>query len=215
MSHEDNVTGFVKRCIACFLGNNSVILCRACIAFALTLFSAVSIAHADGDPAQSAAKFASGDGTVIYVAAGIAAPLLQDGANGSQHALRTADALLTSSVITEGLKHIVREPRPLNPNDRTSFPSGHATAVFSIAAMESHFHPSQAPLWYLGATLIAISRVKLHAHRVRDVVAGAAVGIATAHFEQDSAHGLLLFPFIKNRDSQGPRTQGLALGGSF
>jgi len=85
-------------------------------------------------------------------------------------------------VITESLKRLVREKRPHSPTERTSFPSGHATAAFTVATMQSAFHPRQAPLWYGAATLIAASRVKLHRHYVHDAVAGAAVGYFAARY---------------------------------
>ncbi len=135
---------------------------------------------------------------------------------GKDHALRTTDSLLTSSLFTEALKRIVREPRPRSSDNRTSFPSGHATAAFAVATMESHYHPRQAPYWYLGATLIAASRVQRHAHHVHDVVAGAAVGYLTAHFELRSRRGLLLAPFISPGEHHGERTStGLQLFETF
>ena len=160
-------------------------------------------AHAD----SSEAKFASGAGNVIYLAAGTLLPLVEDGKDGEQHAVRTADSVLTSTIITEVLKHVVREKRPRS-SERTSFPSGHATAAFAVATMESHYHPRQAGLWYGGATLIAASRVQLHAHYVHDVIAGAAVGYFTSRFELSRPRGLLLAPFIK-ADSGSQRMTGL------
>ena len=139
-------------------------------------------------------------------------PLAEDGSGGGRHSLRAADSLLTSTVITEALKRIVREKRP-DSDERTSFPSGHATAAFAIASMQAHFHPNQAILWYAGATIIAASRVKLRRHRIHDVVAGAAVGVLTTQLEIRQSRGLLLFPFI--HDSKQSRVSGLSFGGSF
>lgn len=158
------------------------------------------------------AKFASGTGNVLFLSAGTLLPLLEDGKDGKEHALRTADALLTSSLITEGLKRIAREKRP-DDSARTSFPSGHATAAFAVATMQSHYHPKQALLWYGGATLIAASRVQLNRHYVHDVVAGAAVGYFTARFELKSNRGLILAPFIPAGRNAGGF--GLQLSKSF
>lgn len=148
------------------------------------------------------ARFASGTGNIIYLAAGTLLPLVEDGKNGQNHALRTADSLLTSTLITEALKRIVREKRP-DSNARDSFPSGHATAAFAVATMQAHYHPKQAIFWYAGATAIAYSRVKLRRHRYTDVLAGAAVGYLTARFELKQPRGLLLAPFIKSRNEGG------------
>ncbi|HEX8234792.1 MAG TPA: phosphatase PAP2 family protein [Abditibacteriaceae bacterium] len=159
----------------------------------------------------SEARFASGTGSVIYIAAGTLLPLLEDEKDGKDHSLRTADSLLTSTLITEALKRLVGEKRP-DDSARTSFPSGHATAAFAVATMQAHFHPKQALLWYGGATLIAASRVQLHRHYVHDVVAGAAVGYLTSRFELSRPRGLILAPFIKSRKAGG---NGLSFNMSF
>jgi membrane-associated phospholipid phosphatase len=168
---------------------------------ALYATTAVTPARADSldllgkGTATGEAKFASGTGNVLFLAAGTLLPLLEDGKEGKEHALRTADALLTSTLITTALKSITREKRP-DGSARTSFPSGHATAAFAVATMQSHYHPKQALFWYGGATLIAASRVQLNRHYVHDVVAGAAVGYFTSRFELKSRRGLILAPFI-------------------
>jgi len=184
---------------------------RAITASALLLLGAAALAHAD-TAYQAEAKFASSKGTVIYLAASLAMPILEDGGNGGQDALRTADSLLTSSVITEALKHITKEPRPDSPNDKSSFPSGHASAAFAAATMESHYHPRQAWLWYTGATLIGASRVELRAHRTTDVIAGAVLGIGASRLEISRPHGLILFPFIKPEDGGSGRTASAGIG---
>lgn len=161
------------------------------------------------------ARFSSGKGTGLFVASGVLLPLLEDGSDRNQHALRAADTLLTSGVITEALKRVVRSKRP-DGSDYESFPSRHAAAAFSIASMQAHFHPDQAIIWYLGATAISASRVKLRRHRVRDVLAGAAIGIATTELEYRQRRGLLLFPFIRGGgNSRQKPVAGLSFGGSF
>lgn len=158
------------------------------------------------------ARFASGTGNLLYLGAGTLLPLIEDGKNKKEHTLRAADSLLTSTLITEGLKRIVREKRP-DSDERTSFPSGHATAAFAIATMQASFHPRQAILWYAGATAIAASRVKLRRHYTHDVIAGAAVGILTARLELKQPRGLLLAPFIRGARRQS--VTGVSVGGSF
>ncbi len=167
---------------------------------ALACLTAAPSAHAES-PARKATDFASGSGNIIYLAAGLGLPLLSDGSNGSRHALRVADSLIVSVAITEGLKNLVHEKRP-DSNAHDSFPSGHATAAFAVATMESSLHPRQAPLWYLGAALISASRVRLRRHTIGDVLAGAAIGAGTARIELAQPHGLLLSPFI-TPDGQG------------
>lgn len=59
----------------------------------------------------------------------------------------------------------------------TSFPSGHAQAVFTVAtALVILFPRWRVPL-FLYATVVAASRIILTSHYLSDVIAGAAVGI--------------------------------------
>lgn len=166
----------------------------------LLLCACFSPVRADS-PTRKGAEFASGAGNILYLAAGIGLPLLTDGAQGRNHALRALDATGTSVLLTEGLKALVREKRP-DTNEHNSFPSGHATAAFAVATMQSAYHPKQAPLWYLGATLISLSRVRLHRHTNADIIAGAAVGYGISRLELSAPRGLILAPII-SPDGQG------------
>lgn len=151
-------------------------------------------AQADS-PARKGAQFASGAGNILFLAAGIGLPLLTDGNQGRNHSLRALDAMGTSVLLTEGLKALVREKRP-DSNAHDSFPSGHATAAFAVATMESSFHPREAPLWYAGATLISLSRIRLHRHTDADVAVGAAIGYGVSRLELSTPRGLILSPII-------------------
>lgn len=163
------------------------------------------------DPAW--ATFASGTGNALYLAAGTLLPLALDGKEGKDHSLRIADAVVTSTVLASGLKILTHEKRPDGSNSQ-SFPSGHATAAFAVAAMQSHYHPKQALLWYGGATAIAVSRVSLQKHYWHDVAAGAALGYFTAQLELKQKRGFILRPFIESQGAQN-RTTGLSLSRSF
>lgn len=151
-------------------------------------------AYADS-PDFPGARFASGAGNILYLAAGVGLPLLRDGRGGRNHAVRAADALGTSVLLAEGLKFIVREKRP-DGSSRDSFPSGHATAAFAVATAESQWHPREAPLWYLGAAVISASRVATDRHYTQDVIAGAALGYFTARLELSRPRGLILSPLL-------------------
>ena len=58
-----------------------------------------------------------------------------------------------------------------------SFPSGHAACAFMAASLLSQ-DTDDAPAWFALAALVAMSRVYVKMHHRRDVVAGAALGLA-------------------------------------
>lgn len=176
--------------------------CRLAIAACAMLFAAMP-AFADS-PARQASNFASGSGNIIYLAAAVGLPLLSDGKHGTNHALRAADAIGTSVLLSEGFKNLFHEKRP-DSNAHDSFPSGHATAAFAAATVESDLHPHETALWFTGATLISYSRVRLHRHYGRDVIAGALLGYGTARLELSEPRGLILSPFIQ------PESRGFGL----
>jgi len=61
-----------------------------------------------------------------------------------------------------------------------SFPSGHALTIFCVAVIASSVLPALAPLWFLLALYLAMTRVFLNAHYLSDVLIGSAVGLLTA-----------------------------------
>ncbi len=197
-----------------FAGETALSLTSSALALpdAATITEGLQLNRTNGhDP--SWAKFASGTGNILFLGAGTLLPLVEDGKDGAQHSLRTADALVVSTLFSEGLKRIVREKRPDGSN-RESFPSGHATAAFAVATMQSHYHPKQAIFWYAGATAIAASRVTLHRHYTHDVIAGAALGFFTARWELHQNRGLLLRPFI-HQTAPDNRVTGMSFSQSF
>lgn len=157
---------------------------------------------------QSWAKFATEGGNLIFLAGGALLPLARDGSSGREHTMRAFDSLAVALSLSEGLQRVTRVKRP-DSNERDSFPSGHATAAFAVATMESDFHPKEAPLWYAGAAAIADSRVVLHRHRWVDVIAGAGLGYGVSRWELSRPHGILIQPFY---DDHG---LGLAASGRF
>jgi undecaprenyl-diphosphatase len=71
---------------------------------------------------------------------------------------------------------------PCDPMDyaHASFPSGHATTAFALAALLALWHPRWAAAWLALAGLVGLSRVVLGAHFPSDVLAGAALGVGVA-----------------------------------
>jgi membrane-associated phospholipid phosphatase len=164
---------------------------------------------------ERTAEFASHEGNLAYLALGVALPYLEERGSrlGRERSLRTLDAVVTATALSEGLKLVTRERRP-DGGDHKSFPSGHATAAFAVAAMEARYYPEQAPLWYAGAAVIAGSRVRLRRHYTQDVLAGAVLGVATAGVERRQRRGLLLAPFIAPSLSDGGGVR-FGVGGAF
>ena len=62
----------------------------------------------------------------------------------------------------------------------STFPSGHATLVFAMAACLHRFYPRIGWLFYTLASCVAVARVLRGAHYLSDVVAGAGVGLISA-----------------------------------
>lgn len=91
-------------------------------------------------------------------------------------------------LIAKGLKDWVSRPRPFEmlpsmgippglPGE--SFPSGHTTGAFAVAAVLSRRFPRLQWLFWSLAALVGLSRVALGRHWPSDVVAGALIGIGS------------------------------------
>lgn len=85
--------------------------------------------------------------------------------------------------LTYTLKHTIHEMRP-DRTDNRSFPSGHTSVAFCGATTLMHEYRKVSP-WigvagYAVATGVAVDRVRRNRHHWGDVVAGAAIGVASA-----------------------------------
>lgn len=90
--------------------------------------------------------------------------------------------------VTEALKETVREERP-DGSDHRSFPSGHTSISFASAGFLQRRYGWEAGLpATLVAGLVGLARVESKDHHWYDVVAGAALGEASAYW------------FVKPRD---------------
>ncbi len=114
--------------------------------------------------------------------------------------LHSLEAILVGQAITDVVKGLVGRARPYynpddpynvafgrgfgNNGDYRSFPSGHTTAAFSLAAAMAHEADEHWPqhkfligtVLYGGATLAGLSRMYDNKHWASDVVVGAAIG---------------------------------------
>lgn len=94
-----------------------------------------------------------------------------------------------SLLVNQGIKRLVRRPRPVHDGDRphhvrlprtSSFPSGHASSALAAAGILSQRRPKAAPFYYGLAAIVATSRVHVKVHHASDVIAGAAIGATYA-----------------------------------
>ena len=88
-----------------------------------------------------------------------------------------------NAAVTDSLKHTRHEMRP-DGTDNHSFPSGQTAVAFCGATTLMHEYRKVSP-WigvagYAVATTVAVDRVRRNRHHWGDVVAGAAIGVASA-----------------------------------
>ncbi len=85
-------------------------------------------------------------------------------------------ALVMESIILYPLKIVTDRERP-NREDSYSFPSGHATSAFAVAAILDHYYgPKVAIPVYATGAFVAFARIEQNKHYLSDVVAGATIG---------------------------------------
>jgi membrane-associated phospholipid phosphatase len=65
--------------------------------------------------------------------------------------------------------------------DYNSMPSGHSATAFALATVLAKQYPEYKYVFYACASLIAVSRVYVHAHWPSDVLVGAALGVWSAN----------------------------------
>lgn len=112
-------------------------------------------------------------------------PLLKD-------AIYIGTSIIEALGLTYGLKYTIDRQRPyekypdkirpIEPEDSPSFPSGHTTAAFSLAASLSITYPkwyviAPSAIWACG---VGIARINQGVHYPSDVLTGAAIGVGCA-----------------------------------
>ncbi|AAM25640.1 MAG: Membrane-associated phospholipid phosphatase [Caldanaerobacter subterraneus] len=111
--------------------------------------------------------------------------------NVKTSAIEALFSLISSHLFVQLLKRKYTRPRPymVLANANTfrqllkdySFPSGHATASFSLAMTFSIFFPNLAIIFVSLAVLVGLSRIYMGLHYPSDVLMGSTIGIAFAY----------------------------------
>ncbi len=106
-------------------------------------------------------------------------------------------SFFTNLATTYALKNIVDKERPNGKSQ--SFPSGHTSVAFQGAAfIHKRYGLKYAIPAYLGASFVGYSRVESDNHYVEDVIAGAAIGIASSYIFTKPYKGLEVTPVAGN-----------------
>ena len=107
-------------------------------------------------------------------------------------------SFFTNIGVTYGLKALISKERP-NGEDDESFPSGHTSVAFQGA---SFIHKRYGLKWavaaYAGAAYVGWKRVDTDNHYKVDVLAGAAIGIASSFIFTKPYKGLKVTPLAAN-----------------
>lgn len=86
-------------------------------------------------------------------------------------------ALIVNAAYTGILKYTVKRPRP-DGSDTLSFPSGHTSTAFSLAAVAEHHYGWKVGVpAYALASCIGLTRIESNRHNLSDVIAGATIGV--------------------------------------
>ena len=88
-----------------------------------------------------------------------------------------AQAMIVNGAYTSILKYSVQRTRP-DASNNLSFPSGHTSTAFSLAAVANHHYGWKVGVpAYVLASGIGLSRIEKDKHYLSDVLAGATIGL--------------------------------------
>ena len=137
-----------------------------------------------------------GDGAVLTaLMAGVyATGLIADNPGWRRTALLGFESYIISSLFTTGIKTIAGRSRPLaeeghlrfrpfsTASRRTSFPSGHTSAAWAVAAAvaDGSDSPVVDVICYSTAAMVSLARIHKDKHWASDVFIGAVLGYASA-----------------------------------
>lgn len=160
-------------------------------------------------------------------------------ARARETGLLGAEALIDSGIISSALKLATQRTRPAFDNGRgefredgDSFPSGHATSAWTLAAIvASEYNDRPLIKWgaYGLATAVSLSRYTGRNHFLSDVLVGSAIGYGVGRYVYHQHHDpsiegddgtnttprSKLFPLIQPHYNRAGRAYGATLAWSF
>ncbi len=178
------------------------------LSLSVSIFLVLSLASS-AIAGSDAVETAGDVGRVLIPAAAAGVTLVKKDWEGGKQLFFS---LLAAAAATEGLKAVVHERRP-NGGDQ-SFPSGHASISFAGATfLQKRYGWRYGIPAFLAAAFVGYSRVESDEHWTKDVLGGAAIGIAsgwifTSRFQAEPGKAFLL-PAV------GKKYAGIILGMSF
>ena len=93
-----------------------------------------------------------------------------------------AVALIVTSVVQLSKRFLIADIAIRPSGGYEGFPSGHASATFSLAFVLSLYYPRLWWLWYSVAGLVTWSRIQTNAHTELQITAGMLFGTIVAYF---------------------------------
>src|SRR5258706_221544 len=146
---------------------------RASVASMIFVFSIIA-------PAVEASDAIASAGDILQFALPITAAGLTLAYRDGKGALEFGESAAVTLGVTYGLKYTVNETRP--DGGHQSFPSAHTSISFSAAEfMRKPYGWGYGVPAYALASVVAYSRVEAREHYPHDVIAGAAIGIASSY----------------------------------
>jgi len=123
--------------------------------------------------------------------------------------IQFSKSFLTTLAVSYALKYSIDTDRP--DGGGHSFPSGHASTAFSGASfLQRRYGWKYGIPAYAAASFVGWSRIESDNHYLKDVVAGAAIGVISTYiFTDPYIKGIAATPFV------GGGQYGLLLSGTF
>lgn len=175
------------------------------VSLLLTVLLLVFIIKVDPAISSEAVKTAGDVGALaVPVAAGILTLIDKD----KEGTIQLLEAYTATTAVTYGLKYAVNEKRP--NGEKHSFPSFHTASAFAGAGFVHERYGLQYGLpLYIVSSFVGYSRIESREHYFRDVVAGAAIGVASNLIFTKPFHAVSVTPVL------GKGFEGVMIGKSF